>query len=954
MFRTLRLAPCLAAALLVLSTPFSTAHAALDLAQPVPVGPQVTVGKLANGLTYYIHRNGKPAQRVELRLVVKAGSVLEDDDQQGLAHFAEHMAFNGSTHFKKHELLSYLQSIGVKFGADLNAYTSFDETVYILPVPLDAKGNLDQAFTVLEDWAHGLTFADADVDKERAIVLEEARLHKNVGERVNRAVMPRLLQGSMYAARLPIGNEDVVRSFSPDTLRRFYRDWYRPDLMAVVAVGDIDPAEVERLVVAHFAGLSNPRHERPRPVQHIAARAGAEALVVTDKELSLNTVSLRYPATPAPERGTWGHYRDKLVEQLCGAMLGQRLQERAQQPDAPFIGPASFNERIAPHYQAWYAAATLGARGAEPALAALVEENRRAREFGFSEAELAVARKQLLRRYESYYNERNSTNSSVYAAEYLRNFLHAETIPGTEAEYRAVQELAPAIVLDDVNAWARRTIPSGAGKLVVYTGAERAGTPAPGTAQLLAAVSGAEHATIAAPAARTLAGQLMEHPPQPGSIVAEAHDDKLGLTRLTLSNGVKVVLKPTDFRKDQVLLRAIRNGGTMLFDEKDIVNARYASTLAAIMGVKDYAPLDLPKILPGVDAGVSLNLGDYVDEVSGNAGSGADVETMLQLLWLRFAGVRRDDKLYQAYMEQQREMVRNRLAQPGARLNDALVQALYGGHPYAPRAITPGDVAQVSMERGVDIFRQRFASAKGLTFILVGNFDVASLKPLLATYLATLPTPDIPLAWRDVGLRPATGVVKREVHSGVDPQSVVSLNFNGNAAWSQDEWLRLAALMEVMNLRIVDVLREQQGLIYGGQMSAALERIPYGHYAVAAWLPTGPDKVDRVIEALFAEIARMQDHGPAQADLDKVKKNWHQSYHASLRENNYWVQWLEAEVFGGTDAARILAVDSEVDAITVADLRQAARRYLDTANYVQVVLYPEQQQPQTQAGAGAH
>jgi zinc protease len=928
------------------------ASAAVDLAAPLPTGPQVLVGKLPNGLTYYIQQNKMPAQRLELRLVVKAGSVLEDDDQRGLAHFAEHMAFNGSTHFRKHELVSYLQSIGVKFGADLNAYTSFDETVYILPIPTDRKENIDKAFTVLEDWAHGVSFNDADIDKERDIVLEELRLTKGAGERINKVLMPKLFNGSKYAERLPIGKEEIIRGFQPDTLRRFYRDWYRPELMAVVAVGDIDPAEAEKLVKAHFAGLANPAGARPRAQVEVAARTDTEAVVVTDKELSANAVTLRYPVRLDTERGTYGSLRDQLVESLFGAMLNQRLGELTQQPEPPFLNAGSGTARLTARYKGYFASATLGPKGAAPAIAALLQENLRAREHGFSEAELERARKNMLRRYERSYNERDKTNSSVRVGEYIRNFLHGEPLPGIEAEYRLAQEFAPGITVDDINAFARRTIPAGSGKLVVYTGVKRPDSTAPTGPELLAAVGAAEHADAAARTEKVVSGKLMEHAPKAGSIVAESEDKALGVTRLTLSNGVKVILKPTDFRNDQVLMSAVRYGGQTLFDVPDLPNAMYASTLAATMGLGQYAPLDLGKILAGRAASVGLSLGRYTDNVSGNAGAGeADIETMLQMLWLRFDGVRRDENLYKSYMGRQAEVLRNRPGLPGERFNDTLVEAMYGKHPYAPRALTLQDSAKVSLDRSIELYRQRFASAKDLTFILVGSFDVAKIKPLLATYMATLPTPDIPVAYRDVGLRPASGVVKREVRSGTDPKSLVALSFSGDAAWSEDEALRLSALIEVVNLRIVDVLREELGLIYGGRMSGSLSRIPYQHYTISAQLPTGPEKVDKLLAATFAEIARLKAEGPSTADLDKVKQNWRQGYPRSLRENGFWLRRLQSSVLDGTDPARILHEDRAFEAFTPADLKQAAQRYFNTDNYVQVVQYPA---AQPVAGGGAH
>lgn len=928
---------CLAAVLLSQSF---VAGAALKLDAPLPVGPQVKVGKLANGLTYYIQKNTRPERKLELRLVVKAGSILEDDDQQGLAHFVEHMAFNGSTHFQKHELVDYLQSIGVKFGADLNAYTSFDETVYVLPIPLDRPENLQKAFLVLEDWAHGLSFDEATIDKERGIVLEELRLGKGAGDRIGKQIFPKIYNGSRYAERLPIGKEDILRSFAPETLRRYYRDWYRPDLMAVVAVGDVDPKVIEKLVKAHFGKLTNPSPRRPRVYAEIPRREQTEAVVVTDKEAGANSLLIRYPVQPVREPNTVRGYREQLVEGLFGGMLGARLQELSQQAEPPFLRGGSALSHLTPFYKSFNASAVVGPGGAPRAIEALVRENERARRYGFGQAELDRVKKNMLRSYERIYNEREKTDSGAYVAEYMRNFLQQEPIPGIAAEYGYATQMLPGITLDEMNAYTRRTIPANSGKLVIYSGIDSPGTPPPQGEALLAAVAAAEQAEVAPYAEKTLATQLMAQPPKGGSIVAESEDKRLGLTYLTFSNGVKAILKPTDFRNDQVMMSAARYGGQSLYGDADIVNARYASAIVASMGVKDYAPLDLSKILAGKAAAVTMGLSGYSEVVGASSGA-TDIETMLQLLWLRFDTVRRDDDLFKSFIGKQVEAARNRLAQPGARFGDTVLSALYNNHPRAPRPLRPEEFGQISLERSMAIYRERFSSAKDLTFVIVGSFDPAKLKPLLATYLGSLPTPDIPVAWRDVGLRPVKGVVKRAVYSGGEPKSTVSLTFTGEAPFSEAEQMRLQALAEVLNIRIIEVLREQMSLIYGGSASASLARIPYGNYTLSVTLPTGPDNVDKVLAATFAEFERLKREGPQAADLVKVKQNWIQNHRRALRENGYWLGRIQSALMDGSDPAALLTQEERINALGAAEVQDAAKRYLNMENYVQVVLYPE-------------
>jgi zinc protease len=757
--------------------------------------------------------------------------------------------------------------------------------------------------------------------------------------------MPKIYNGSRYAERLPIGTEDNLRRFKPDALRRFYRDWYRPDLMAVVAVGDIAPLDAERLIRRHFAGLKNPAPARTRTYAAIPPRVDSEALVVTDKEAGPAAILIRYPVQPWQERPTIGGYREQLVEALFAGMLNQRLQALSQLPVPPFMAASSALGRLTPRYRSYNATASLGPNGATAAIDALVQENERARRHGFGAAELERVKKTMLRSYERAYNERDKTDSAVYASEYMRHFLEAESIPGIEAEYRYVTELLPGIGLDEINAYARRTIPVDSGKLVIYTGPDQSkpeanDSPLPSGAQLLAAVAAAEQREVGVHDEKAVAAALMDQPPAPGRIVAERRDERLGLSYLTLSNGVKVILKPTTFRNDQVLMSAARFGGQSLFDDKDMFSARYADTIVAAMGLKDFSPLDLRKVLAGKAAAVSAGLGNNTDVVAGTAGA-SDVETMLQMVWLKFAGVRRDEDLYKSFIGRQMELARNRLSQPGAMFGDTVQATLYGNNPRAPRALRPEDIPRIDLDRAIDIYRHRFSSAKDLTFIFVGSFDRDAIKPLLATYLGSLPTPDIPTAYRDLGLRPVQGVVKREVKSGLEDKSTLSLTFTGPAEVTEMEELRLSALTEVMNIRIIDVLREKLGLIYGGGMEGSMTRVPYSHYSVGVVLPTGPQNVDKVLQALFAEIERMRTQGPDQGDLDKVKANWLQTYRKSLQENGYWLAMLQTSLTEGTDPGTILSFDKEVRSLNVADLKKAAQRYLNTENYVQVVLNPE-------------
>ena len=914
-------------------------HAALNLSDPIPVGPDVQKGQLANGLTYYIQKNTRPQKRLELRLVVKAGSVLEDDDQRGLAHFVEHMAFNGSTHFKKHELISYLQSIGLKFGADLNAYTSFNETVYILPVPTDKRADVEKAFLVLQDWAAGVSFEAADMDQERNIVLEELRQGKGAQDRINKVLLPKMLGGSKYADRLPIGTEESLKTFKLDAAKRFYADWYRPNLMAVVVVGDIEPADAKTLVEAHFAHLKNPAQERVRDYPALPVRTTSEAVVVTDKEATNNVAQILYPVFPDKLVVNAGDYRHKTVERLFAMMLSQRSQELTQQANPPFVGGGSGLAPAVTGFRMFSAVAVLGRAGLAPALDALVQENQRVRQFGFGAAELDRAKKNLLRRLTQSHAERDKTNSGVYAAEYIRNFLAQETIPGIAAELAYANEFLPGITLADVNAFAQSTIPLDSAKLAVYSGVQAADSVPPTQAQLLSAVEVAEKREVVEKTEKLLPTQLMTTLPKAGSIVSERLNAALGVTELVLSNGVQVILKPTNFQNDQIRMGGQRYGGQSLYSQADRLNAAYAATVVGAMGLGDLSPLDMQKVLAGKGFGVSSGSEALTDDVSGSSNQ-ADLESMLQVLHLKFGKTRRDADLFQSFISRSQDAAQNAMARPEVVFNDVRAQTIYGNHPRLWLTPRPQDFASLDLGRIQAIYEERFSSAKGFTFVFVGSFTPELIKPLLATYLASLPTPDLVTQFVDLGIRPVTGVVKKEVRLGSEAKALVSVAFTGAADYSREEALRVRALTEVVNIKIIDVLREKMTLIYGGGLGGSLVRVPYGHYSLVLNLPCGPDNVDKVIAAAFAEIQKIQVAGPAAADLAKVQANMLLTHRQSLRENSYWLGVLQSAALQGTDPAKVLEFESDVAALTPALVQAAAQRYLRQDNYVQVVLLP--------------
>lgn len=917
-------------------------YAQSNLTDKLPVSPEIKTGKLSNGLTYYIRKNARPEKKVELRLALKAGSILEDDDQQGLAHFTEHMAFNGSQHFKKNDLVSFLQSIGVKFGADLNAYTGFDETVYILPIPVDKPENLEQGFLVLEDWASTVAFETAEIDKERGVVLEEERLGKGAQERMFKKLLPHILQASKYGLRLPIGKSEILKTFKPEVIKRFYKDWYRPDLMAVMVVGDLDLAEAEALVKKHFEKLKAPSKERPRDFAEVPSRPSSVGLAITDPEATNNVLQIFYATEKAKTVSTLGDYRLGIVKNLTSQMLGQRMQELTQKAEPPFVFGGSNRGEFVHGYEFYFAFALIGKAGVTPAINALIQENERARKFGFTTGELDRAKKSLMRSMERAYNEREKSESADYVEEYVRNFLSDEPIPGIENEFNYHKQFLDGITLQEINEFTTKNIPSSTEKkLVSFQGPDKADFKIPSDTELLAMVAEAEKLPVTPYEEKAVAASLMDATPEGGRIMFDKKNAELGLSELTLGNGVKVIVKPTDFKNDQIVLSGFRFGGQSLYDEKDLFNSQYASTIVSQMGAGNFSPNDLRKVLAGKTVNASPRLNNLTEGISGQSGS-ADIETMLQLVHLYFTKPRKDEELFKSFVTKQQAMVQNMMSDPRTVFQDSVQRMLYAANPRGPRFPRAKDFEKINVDRSLEIYKERFGNARGWTFYIVGSFEMAKLKPLIASYLGTLPSTTTPApSFRDLGVRPVKGVVKKEIKKGSEPKSFISIAFTGEAPFSDDEQLKLQALIELMNIKLIETLREELSGIYGGGMNGNLSKNPYNSYTINVSLPCGPENVDKLIKATFGEIQKVKDKGPTEADLNKVKEAYSKQYQEDLKDNNYWLNRLQRSSEIGINPIDILTAETRMKSLTAKDLQDAAKKYFNMNNYFQAVLYPE-------------
>jgi len=910
-----------------------------DLARLLPVDPAVTVGTLPNGLRYYVRANPKPEKRAELRLVVNVGSVLEDSDQRGLAHFAEHMAFNGTTHFEKQELVHFIERVGMRFGPDLNASTSFDETVYMLQIPTDSAQLMARAFDILEDWAHLVTFDTAEVRKERGVVIEEWRRGRGAGARMFDKQLPVLFRGSRYAERLPIGTRELLETFDPTALRRFYADWYRPDLMAVVAVGDFDKDSVEHLIKRHFSAI--PRRAgngvRPRTVFPVPDHDSTLVAVATDKEATTSSVQVIWKQPVRDER-TVAAYRQGIVQGLYNSMLNDRLYELTQRPDAPFLGAGSGQGRLIRSKEIYSLGAGVKDGGIERALEALLTEAERVDRHGFTAAELERAKSDYLRGMERAYAEREKTNSGAYVEEYVSNFLTGEPIPGVAYEYDLAKALVPGITLAEVNALGREWI-SDKNRVILASAPDKAGVDVPSGQALLAVFHRVKQAPVAAYVDTVSDAPLVAKLPAAGRVVAERESTALGTREWTLSNGVRVIVKPTDFKADEVLFTAYSPGGSSLAPDSAYLSAVLATQVVQLGGVGPFSAIELQKKLAGKAVSVRPFIGDEQEGLTGSA-SPKDLETMFQLAYLYFTAPRRDSSAFLAFTTNAKSALANRGLSPQAAFQDTLQVTLAQHHPRA-RPITSERVDEIKLDQALAFYRDRFADASDFTFVVVGNVTPDSLKPLVERYLGGLPSRARKETWRDPGVVPPKGIVTREVRKGIEPRSETRIVFTGPFEYTAANRHALRSLSEVLSIKLREQLREELGGTYSVAVNASPSRVPRPEYALTIGFGSAPDRADQLAQAVFAQIDSLKANGASAADVAKVKEAQIRSRQTSLKQNGYWLSQLAAYDQNGEDPAGILTYESLVAKLTPAAVRDAARKYLNEENYVRVTLYPE-------------
>jgi zinc protease len=919
--------------------PLPAGNAADQLQRKIPPETIVRRGQLSNGMHYYIRKNQKPENRAELRLALHAGAMQEDEDQRGLAHFVEHMAFNGSTHFKKSELVDYLETVGTRFGPDLNAYTSFDETVYMLQVRTDDKALLEKGLLVLEDWAGGVAFDDEEIDKERGVVESEWRSGLSPQERLFNTWFPVMYQGSRYAERLPIGKTEVIKNANYETVKRFYREWYRPDLMAVVVVGDFDLDVMEADIKQRFSKYNNPPTKREKASNVVPKHKETLISICSDEEAPFSNVQLVYKH-PHQSTTTMQDYRRALVHRLYNGMLSARLDELSTASNPPFSFAYSGYSRDVGDIDTYSSYAMVPEGGTLRGLEVILEENERVMRHGFTSGELERQKADMKTSMEKAFKERDKTDSGRLSMRYVYHFLDNNPIPAIEDEVKFYEELLPGITVAEVNALAKQWI-TDENRVVVISGPKKEKTPLPSEADVRNLLENIKNKDIGPYVDNANDAPLLANIPKPVSYRDLNRYDPGVVTELLLANGVMVVLKPTDFKNDEILLNAFSPGGHSLASDEDYYAASAAARIIDESGIGDFSLTQLQKKLTGKTVSLSPYIGELYEGFNG-AASPDDLETMLQLLYLYFHEPRKDGEALQSYIAKQKAFYENLLSQPDNYFMDQVSKIQYNNHP---RRGFPSakDIEKIDLEKVYHFYKDRFADASDFTFTFVGNFDVESITPLIAAYLGNLPSVRRVDKWKDVGANFQKGKIEKSFNKGEAPKSQINLLYHGDFEYTPQNNYDFQSLIEVLRIKMRESMREDLGGVYGVQVSGSTSKFPSSKYSITISFNADPPMVEKLIEAAQKDIANARLSGAEEKDLTKVKETQRQGRIKDLKENRFWSRKLQ-EVYkydGDPSEISLENLEQFIESLNSDSIRKAAKAYFNDNNFIKVVMMPE-------------
>lgn len=922
---------------------FQTAFAQQMQFPPLPVDKNVRIGKLDNGLTYYIRHNALPEKRVDFYIAQKVGAILEEPQQRGLAHFLEHMAFNGTKNFPGNEkglgVVAWCETKGIKFGTNLNAYTGIERTVYnVSNVPTDKVNVVDSCLLILHDWSNAILLSDSEIDKERGVIREEWRSSNSGMRRIIKNVLPTLYPDSKYADCMPIGNIDVINNFPYKDIRDYYAKWYRSDLQGIIIVGDINVDEMEAKVKKVFSNIKAPVNPAKRTYFTIADNKEPIVAIATDKEMQSTSISVffKHEATPDSLKNNIGYYASNYMFNMVTSMLNSRLNELREKANPPFTGAYSSHGDyfVSNAKESFSINAECKEDGIETALKTILEETERARRFGFTASEYERARANYLQRLESAYNERNKNKSEVYAEEYIENFLDKEPIPGIEYEYTIMNKIIPSISVEVINQVMKQLV-SDTNQAVLIAGPAKEGIKYPSEQAVIDLLKQMKSFDLKAYEDKVSNEPLISGKLKGGKIISEKSGEIFGTTKLTLSNGVTVYVKKTDYKADEILMRGVSLGGSSLFPDKDALNIAQLNEVALIGGIGNFNKVNLSKALAGKRASVSPSIGNDTEAVGGKC-SPKDFETMMQLTYLTFTAPRKDNEAFESYKNRLKAELQNADANPMTAFGDSVTATLYGKNPRIVY-LKQNMVDKINYDRILEMYKDRYKNAGDFTFYFIGNIDLEKVKPLIAEYLGSLPAINRKETFKDNKIYIRKGNIKNEFAKKQEtPMATILFVLNGSSKYDLKNNILSSFAQQALDMVYTTEIREKEGGTYGVNCFVKSNKFPKEEVTLQIVFQTDPAKKDKLVGIVVEQLKKMAKEGPSNEHMQKIKEYMLKKNADNQKENSYWLGNINEFFFTGMD--RTKNYEMIVNSITNKDIQQFINEIMQQKNQIQIIM----------------
>lgn len=911
----------------------------LDENSKVPIDPNIKIGKLDNGLVYYIKRNTKPEKRVELILAVNAGSILEEEQEQGLAHFLEHMCFNGTKSFPKNELINVIERMGIVFGPDLNAYTSFDETVYMLKIPTDSIELINKGFQILEEWAHLVIFDPKEIEKEKGVVLEEWRLGLGADDRMRKKAFPIIFKGSKYAERLPIGKPETIKSFNQKNFLNFYKKWYRPDLMAVIVVGDIDVEFAENKIKSHFSKLTNPPNAPKREIFDIPDNTDPLISIQTDPEATSSDIAI----ITKHNKKKIEYIRDFkgfFITKLINEMLDNRLIDKEQNPESSFLnGSCYYGRFLAKTKDAFYITGQSKENKILQAFEELYTEMIRAQKHGFLASELERAKKSLLKKYETQAKEYDKIESFTLAMSYVYNYLLNEPIPGSILMYEYAKHFIPQITLEEINSKIKELI-TDHNLIVMITAPQKENIKIPTEEDIKEILNSIRNTEISPYVDNYIESPLIEEDFAPVKIINEHYYPDFDYTEYVLENNVKVIIKSTDFKNDEIVFSSYNLGGLSLAEDNEVLNAMYIPQIIEECGLSYFKKSDLIKKLAGKNVRINSYIAEIKHGITGNC-SPSDLETALQLIYLYYTSPRKGEDEFKAFiskMKSQFKFIRN---SPRAVFIEHFTKIITQNNPRIIVFPTDEQLENINLEKSLNFYKHLYNNNNGTIFFFVGNINKEEALPLIQKYIGNLPTSTTQLQWRNVNPKFPSNIIKETIYKGMEEQGFVGIAFNSPFNWTYENAQKGYMLIDILKIMLRETIREKEGGTYGVYVQGEISKIPEEEFSLIIFFGTDPKKQEYLTKKIFKQISSLQKSGPSKGNLQKVKEQIKKQFEVNLKENKWWLNRLENSHLYQYKLLNKEEYFKLIDSFTADDIKAFAQKYINLNNYVVLYLKPE-------------